>query len=238
MIKPEGRDVMDGSEDILRLPDLANATELPAKELDVAAREIREVARTTLLTFVDEVGRIILQRFHGGDVQRWRSHAHGKVTLRELAARLDGCGLSATSLYRAIATHVFLEEHPEMRRLERITPTHMRYVLPLPEPRQTELLRQADACGWSVNDLRREAGNDRTARKRPAKPAPDLFERVAQMTKIAQDVVSERSDRRLSDEQAVEAAAAVMVLRGLIDSLQERLSPKRRALVSRKVARR
>src|SRR5262245_29555318 len=72
--------------------------------IEEAAAEIRAYAAATMLAFADTMGRIVLERFYGGDAEAWRRHSSKDVSLRRLAAKLgDEAHLSASSLYRCVA---------------------------------------------------------------------------------------------------------------------------------------
>jgi hypothetical protein len=142
--------------------------------IEETAAEIRSYAAATMLTFADTVGRIVLERFYDGDEARWHSHGAKDVSLRRLAERLGDAHLSASSLHRCIGVHCVLARLGDREQWRHLTPTHVRTVLPLPEPDQERLLRDAESMTWSVRELEVAV---RSTLKRPARgrpPAPPV----------------------------------------------------------------
>ena len=137
--------------------------------IEETAAEIRRFASTAMLAFADTVGRIVLERFYGGDLERWRSHSGKDVSLRRLAERLTEVSVSAATLYRCVGVHRVLSRLGDREQWHHLTATHVRTVLPLPEPDQERLLRDAEASHWSVRDLEVAV---RTTLRRPARGRP------------------------------------------------------------------
>lgn len=83
----------------------------PDEVVDRVVREIQAVTDRAKLDLVVAVGRIIVERFYGGDLEAWRARGAKDASFQKLAARQDlprGLG-SASALYRATATFELCE---------------------------------------------------------------------------------------------------------------------------------
>ena len=123
--------------------------------LDALAAELGGSRRRALLALAIEWGERILTVVYGGDIGRMRARGGDKdASLRGLAERLD---VSAARLHHAVQIHDFVRRHPQMGRLDGLTVTHFRCVVPLPDARRIELLQAAAREGWTTQELERHA---------------------------------------------------------------------------------
>jgi hypothetical protein len=141
--------------------------------IEGTAAEIRDCARAAKLEFASKVGRIVLERFYGGDVAAWHSHGRKDASLRKLADRLEDAHLSASALYRCVAIHAALQALGPLEQWHRVAPTHVSLVLPLPPDDQAALLREVEENGWSVDELKQRVRATKPVKQRgrPLVPA-------------------------------------------------------------------
>src|SRR5262245_50979504 len=67
--------------------------------VDQVVKEINALHTVRSLEAALGIGRIVVDRFYGGDFTSWRRHKTKEASFRKLAARED-LSVSATSLYR------------------------------------------------------------------------------------------------------------------------------------------
>lgn len=178
-----------------------------------ATDAIRTLARSALLGFVNEVGRILFESVYLGDREAFHSRRRGRATLREIARRLDGLDLSAVSLYRSIATHLLLERHAELRELKGLTPTHVREVLPLPEEEQAPLLVEAHGAGWTTRELESEVRR-RLGKARLPGPAPTpLLRSIRGFGRLARQTEERLAGSALGVDELLQVQTDLMAAR-------------------------
>lgn len=135
--------------------DDAGAGAVPAAVLDALAAELGRTRRRKLIELAVEWGERILTVVYQGDIERMRSRGGDKdASLRGLAERLE---VSPARLHHAVQIHDLVRRHPTLMRLEGLTATHYRCVMPLPDARRLELLREAAQEGWTTQELERRA---------------------------------------------------------------------------------
>jgi hypothetical protein len=155
--------------------------------IDEVVREINEMQRSVGLDTALRMGRLIVQRFYGGDLSGWRRHQGKEVSFRKLAARTHSdLRLSPTGLYRAVALYE-LVERLGLRDLRNLSVTHLRLVLGLPEDEQRRLLTRAEEQRWQSSTLEEEAG--RLRRRLPKRtgriPTPPLRRAVRSLAQLS-----------------------------------------------------
>jgi hypothetical protein len=167
--------------------------------IDDVVRQLNELyARANLETTL-KMGRLIVERFYGGDLTIWRLHRAKEASFRKLAARADrDLFVSATGLYRAVALFE-LTSRVGVDAISRLTMTHLRAVLGLPEQQQQTLLQAAQQQSWSADQLEREALRVRVSlahrRGRPA--GPPLAKAVRKLVRTWRAVESVMEDREV-----------------------------------------
>jgi hypothetical protein len=205
--------------------------------VEQAAQEIRRFASAAMLDFASTVGRIVFERFYGGDERTWRSHGAKDMSLRRLADRLgNGARFGAASLYRCVAIHLVLRRLGRSGRADdwtNLTPSHVRLVLPLDAPEQERLLRDAEAGAWSVRELESAVRARRAPARRGRARVPGFVRAVRRMERAALDesLMFQDLERagRLDRETLEDLYRRVLRLREGLDLLQRALSPKRHA---------
>lgn len=214
--------------------DSEGAPPAVASEIAQAATEIRRLASGTMLRFTNEVGRIILERFYGGSAQAWHARGAKVVSIRRLAEQLSGDGgFSASMLCRCVQIHLVLQRLGPDRTWTHLSPSHFRTVLSLPEPKQDELLEEAEDRGLSVRDVADMANRSRRPRATPAAPQPRFLRTIRRLERVATE--PERwfpdLDGAADLDHAEQEKAREAVMRAIegLENVLHRLSPKRLA---------
>lgn len=198
------------------------------------AAEIRRFAAGSMLAFADTVGRIVLERFYGGNESLWHSHQAKDVSLRRLAELLADAHLSASGLSRCISIHCVLLPLGPLRQWRHLTPSHVRAVLPLPSGDQTRLLREADAGAWSVRRLQKQIDATGTGKPRSRRRVPAFVSAVRRLDRLVDDNSALFGDLEMAltvDPETLEETYRVILrARERLERLQLELSPKRLGL--------
>lgn len=158
---------------------ISGELEVTDDQIERVAVTIREYARSSTIQTLRTIGRIAVEGVFGGDIEQVSARGRKSLSLRRLAAH-PALGISAAHLHQAIRIYVFLEHHPEFLTTTQLSATHFRAVLPLPEPIGVELLRRADAEGWSTHRLEQIARGQKKlhGRGRGGRPRLPLFEKT------------------------------------------------------------
>jgi hypothetical protein len=211
--------------------ELLPADPAPAGELTstVAEETIAEVAhairameRGAALQLYVDVGRLIVDRFYQGDVERARSRAPKDASLRKLAEQPD-MPLGRTALNDAVRVSAFVESKGGVRTCGHLGPSHLRPLLALPEPEQDRLLVQASEGGWTVQQIK-AAAHEATGRKpaggRP--PLPAYLKSLHALRRYASDGKKLFADLdRTEDLDRKEARRLLKAVDALTDHLVE-----------------
>lgn len=193
---------------------------------------IREAQKKHGFALVQEVGRLIVEKFYGGDVSVLRDRSKTDGSLRQLAEHPD-LPMSASSLYRAVAMHELIERHGGVAGWKHLGPSHVRAVLPLEEKVQKRILRYAENHSWTVDRIEeavRKArdGEERHGGGRP--PLPKFQKSINALRKYADnadDLFSELDKLDGIDEKkAREMYTTVCGLRAKLEELEAQLEAK------------
>ena len=195
-------------------PDRVSSAAVDAT-VDAAAAEIRTLATSTPLRFVNDVGQIILTRFYGGDPGLWRSRAVKIASLRCLAHLLaDRRGLGASSLCRCVQIHLVLQRLGPPATWTPLSATHFRVTLALSDRDQEALLRQAQASGWTVRQLRTAVAAQADAPTRASATGPGQRRAVGRLERLTREVggcLAELGDPAAVDPTARDQARDAMI---------------------------
>lgn len=187
-----------------------------SRAVTAAAEEIRSLASRATLAFACEVGRIILDRFYGGDAALWRARRVKPTSIRRLAELLqDGARLSAPALCRCVQTYLLLRRLGPDRRWAHVLPGHVHAVLSLPWPEQGDLLLEAEAGRWSTRETSRAAA----VRRGLAAPETDrrrtrmaqAVRRLARLTREHEAALADQAPSELLDEARFEQIQLALV---------------------------
>jgi hypothetical protein len=188
--------------------------EHPAPNIDQVVRELREVYCVSGLRLAVSVGKLVLDRIYGGDIDRWRSRGRKDTSFRTLARHPD-LPFSAATLSRSVGIYLVSLRRPDLLALPNLGPSHVRELLGLESNVQDRLLDQANERGWSVEQVRERVSHlqpndlNRLVNKRP----PPSFVRYLRRLRRAVDgrallETVEHLDQ-LDSEQAEELLATV-----------------------------
>jgi len=136
------------------------------RAIDDMVQDLNELLRSSGMDLALRIGKMIIERFYGGDTSRWRLHRSKDVSFRKLAKRADrDLRISAAGLYRAVALYD-MTERLNIKRSSHLGPTHLRSVLGLPENTQLSLLKEAEDMRWTTVRLEAEAAKHRSIKGR------------------------------------------------------------------------
>ena len=128
------------------------------------------VTRGAALGLALEVGRIVVQHFHGGRPEIFRQRGRRCPSLRKLAGRPE-LPMSASALYRCVAIYELSSRLGDVSAWEHLGVSHLRAVLGLPMPDQQRLLAEAQRQRWTVRALEAHVAELReTAAERRGRP--------------------------------------------------------------------
>jgi hypothetical protein len=212
-------------------------------DLEEIVAQIRALKRDATFLFVSALGRLIIDRFYGGDLNIWRREGAKNLGLRRLAQRLSteaGLGLDASALSRAVGIYGLVSGIAGVATSQHLKVGHFVAVLAL-EPADAErLLLTAEAERWPVRTLREEAAK-RVAthtdpiRKRPGRKPTPAFARGIRQFRTLLDRRDELLDSVARIDEVAPAEAAEMLdtlteLSGVVQRLQRALQARTASL--------
>ena len=172
--------------------------------------ELRRLARMRALQYTLEVGRLIVTHVFDGSLEKLRNRGRNDPSYRSLAERGD-LPFSAITLWRCVKVYELVERFPAVLAMDHLALAHLRAVAALPPPTQEALLAQAQAHGWTSEELVRVARRTRVSASGGARSPKAIARRVRRLKQLASEL-----------EEELEAAP----------ELQARLSASARAALS------
>ena len=132
-----------------------SALELSDGQLQGIAAELRGITNGSSWSRTLATGKLVLERFFGGNVEEWRTHRRQKeASIRRLAQRRD-CPLGKSALSEAVSIYVAKKDLPKC--VDELTPSHVAIALRLPPAERLLLIERAVDGAWSVREMRDEA---------------------------------------------------------------------------------
>ncbi len=116
------------------------------------------------------MGRLIVERLFGGNVELWKSRGRKDVSFRKLEKHPD-LPFRASTLSRAVAIYMLSKRRGDLLAFRHVRPSHLHEIARLNEADQDRLLGRAEAERWSTRKLREEVAGISRPRHR-SKPAP------------------------------------------------------------------
>jgi hypothetical protein len=212
---------------------LVVSDDLDDREIEAVAAEIRSIGQQAELAFTCAVGRLLVERFYGGDLAACRDHAPAKhASFRRLAELLrdDDDGMCASALCRCVAVHCLVERRGGLVACEGLTFTHLRAVLPLPESEQKRLLAAVIEHGWTTRELEAAVRAENPSPPPPRRSRPAFVRAIARIERILveQDLALRDVSRacELSPTTTLDLYQRVLRIRERLERLQNALSPK------------
>lgn len=138
-----------------------------------AVLELRRLTRTATLEYSMAVGKLVVDRFYGGDLEHWRSRGPKISSFRKLAQH-PALPMSPASLYQCVAAYEIMQGMDGHQRWEHIGISHVRAVIGLAGPERASLLGTAERERWSAKHLAREAAKVRVSPRVKGGRPPDL----------------------------------------------------------------
>ncbi len=199
--------------------------------VEAAYREIGALHRGATIGFGIATGRIIVERFFGGDMATFRARGAGDASLRKLAALLDDDrtpGLTSAGLYRAVEFYD-LDLRVGISGRNQLTAAHVRAVIGLPQAHQERLLGRAEAKDWTAAQLEREALKVRKPIRPGRRPNPAFVNSLNRMRRLAtsDDAFGDLDAiATLGDADAEEVRAAMAAIRARCDAIEGALGER------------
>lgn len=197
--------------------------------IDEVAHTIRAMHRTAGLQFACDVGKLLVEKFYGGDVGKLRRRGPKDASLRELAEH-PAMPFGFSALSRAVGIFEVVERLGGVGTCQHLTASHIRFVLGLPDPDQRRLLAAAEEERWPVRKLEDEARRVAPKRRGGRPPLPRFVKTVRAFRGFV-----DKADDAFGDLEAVaevheeEAAALLATLDAMrvhIDELERQLKTR------------
>lgn len=146
--------------------------------IEHVSQRIAELDRGATLMYHIGVGKLVVDAFYGGDIERAQARGPRDPSLRKLADRLAeiDCGhLSAATLYRMIGIYDLDLAYNVSGRRD-LTVTHVRALLGLSTSETERLLRHSETNAWTAQRMEAAAAaarkrSNKDGRGRPTLPA-------------------------------------------------------------------
>jgi hypothetical protein len=202
----------------------ATPTFRPVTAVDKVVIELNRICRSATFEFALSVGKLVVDRLYGGNLDAWRSRGTRDRSFAALTRRPE-LPMSPGALYRCVATYEICERLGAANRWKHVSSCHVRAVIGLPEEAQARLLDTAERQRWTVVQLENAAGSFRPASS-PRGGRPRLPE-IAKTARALSRFVDEKGNLggamsnidELSPEQAREVFEAIGRLRLACDTL-------------------
>ena len=179
------------------MPDSTETQLLPPPVADEVVQatidELKRVARDGVLGTAIDMGRVVVERIFGDDIDAWRARGETDQSFRKLADALDAdddvvLRISRSTVSRAVGVYE-LEQRLGVSALKRVTATHCYAVLGLPDKKQESLLKQAADKGLSTRELeaKAKAARKKKGDKRGRPPLPRFEKSLNRIAKLLVD---------------------------------------------------
>lgn len=202
--------------------------------IELAAAEIRQVARVATLEMTLNVGEIVFRHLYQSDVELFHKNGQKDVSLRQLAERTE-LGMSRATLWRAVSTYELSLRVPQLRKAQHLGVSHVRAVLGLPTRDQERLLAKAEREKLDVASVERAAASARSSRSGGGRPAKlDFMKAVDALMRVAGLPPSWFADRRAAAKMKADDVECALAM---LDDLETRIGNLRDVLEDRKGSR-
>jgi CheY-like chemotaxis protein len=189
---------------------------------------INHIQKQAGLAFMLAVGRLIIDSYFDGDLGAWHQRGQKDVSFRKLAEHPD-LNLKATALYYLVGSYeMFMRLGLEPS--TRLSPTHLRCCLPLPQADQARLLLRAEAEHWTVEALMERIQEERIERRpyRGGRPRQAPLRRVLGAIDRCVQVSNAHLQRdeaaaELSPETTRDALEVIARARATLSHIEQRL---------------
>jgi hypothetical protein len=127
----------------------------PATEIDALVRQLRELYVGAGVQLSIDIGRLIIERLFGGDLERWRARGRKDVSFRKLEKHPD-LPFHASTLSRAVSVYMLEQRRNDLTSFRHVTPSHLQEIAMLGDGEQDRLLEKVESEKWSMRRLRQE----------------------------------------------------------------------------------
>ena len=202
----------------------------PDTVIEAVVQTLRAMQEGATLQFALAVGQLVTERFFDGDIQKLRSHGPKDVSLRRLAEHPD-LPFSASTLTRAVGVYELVDRLGGVEAIKRLSYSHLRAVLGVPEKQQVRLLDKAAKDAWPVAQLEAEAQKHRREGRGGGRPPlPTFIKALHAWRRVAGDDGAFDVDaavvEKLKPDEVVAARDAVAEMQRQLAVLAARLGAK------------
>lgn len=222
------QDVLEGE---LIVPD-ASGVAVTDDVIDEVAAAIRDMQHERGLKLAYDIGKLVVDRFYGGDIEELHRRGAKDASLRKLAEH-PALDRSRSWLHQSIGIYALVERRGGVHTCGHLGSSHVRAVLALPHKDQDKLLEKAQEQGWTVKELEAEAKkvHEHTKQGKGGRPALPRFVKSVHALKR---FVDEGDDLfgdldqvdELDDDEATLLYQTITGLKLKCEELQGKLQPK------------
>lgn len=197
------------------------------REVETVLCELTALVREATVDLSLKVGRLVIERFFGGDALNWRQQK--QHSLRQLA-RHPELPMSASALRRCVGLYELTQRVGDLRCFPQLGTSHFRAVLGLDSQLQRTLLTKANEQAWTVKQLESRVSEvrGRQSGSRGGRPrVPSFVKLIRRLEPLAEatalQLTSAQDERELSELDVYEAHALAARLSTLFNELEVRL---------------
>jgi len=166
-------------------PARVSEAAVPDAVVEEVAAEVAALVRRAELRCAFEVGRLVAERFFGGDLSAWHRRGPKANSLARLAERLRARGVGGpAALHLCLGVYETLAPLGEDSTWNHLTRSHVRAVLALPAPARASLLREAEARTWTVEELQAAASATTSTHHGGRARVPAFVRAIAQAERL------------------------------------------------------
>lgn len=155
--------------------------------VDQVVRELNQLDLTSKILLSIQMGKLIVDRFYGGNREAWFARGAADQSFRKLAQHED-LTVSASMLQRSCAIYELVTRlGVDVATWQHLSFSHVRVVLPLPADVQQKLLTKGEEQAWTVERITQEAEKHRTKRGGGRKALPAFVKTVNRFEKLLHD---------------------------------------------------
>jgi hypothetical protein len=218
-------DENDRSQD--RMDPQTNAL-IPDSVYTELAIEIIHEHRDTTIGFALRVGKMVVKRLYGGNIENWRNHGESDGSMKRLAdeiAERGGRNLSLTTLQNAVGT-LDLDLRVGVSARPQLTYTHVRAVIGLPAAKQEKLLGDAESNDWDTTQMKHEVAKvrRRLSGRKGRKPKPESLKTIHAWGRALTDRRAFHDLDKLAQQPKDVRVAALSTLQALVEHCQKAIA--------------
>lgn len=151
-------------------------------DVDRVVGDLRAIDQSTAWGRTMRIGQVVFEGIFRGNAAEWRAKRGNKSRSLRKLIRHPQCPFKRSTLSAAVNVYLFVQECPDARGLDNVTPSHVSLVCSMPMPQALELLTAANAGGWTIREIGERAQSARrSAGERRGRPRAASAERAQTM---------------------------------------------------------